>query len=81
LSAAVVLAEWARNAWESVRVSLAEFNGQPVVDLRIWFDDGGGATKPGRQGLTLGARHLPRLADALAKAVGEAQARGLLNDG
>jgi hypothetical protein len=73
----VIIAEWPRNARETLRLSLAEFKGAPVVDLRVWYDDGAGRMQPGRQGVTLSVKQLPRLAEAMARALGEAEARGL----
>jgi hypothetical protein len=72
------VAEWPRNSREIVRVSLTTYNGHPVVDIRTWYRDRAGDTKPGRAGLTLGMKHLPDLADALARALAEATARGLV---
>ena len=78
MTAAVVVAEWPRNGRESIRVSISSFNGNPVIDCRTWYADGLGAMKPGRAGLTLGAKHLPQLADAIAKALAQAKADGML---
>jgi hypothetical protein len=33
----LIVAEWARNGRETIRVSLSTFNGQAVVDIRVWF--------------------------------------------
>jgi hypothetical protein len=74
----LTIAEWRRNAREVVRISLSEYQGAPTIDVRVWYDDGAGKTKPGRKGLTLSTKYLPRLADALAKALAEAHARGLV---
>lgn len=74
----VIIDEWRRNGRETLRVSLAEFKGAPMVDLRVWYDDGAGRMQPGRQGVTLSAKQLPRLAEAMARALAEAEARGLL---
>lgn len=74
----IIIAEWPRNAREALRLSLSEFRGAPMVDLRVWFDDGAGRMQPGRSGLTLSTKHLPRLAEAMARALAEAEARGLV---
>jgi hypothetical protein len=71
-----IIDEWPRNARETIRVSLSEFNGTPTVDIRVWFNDGVSGMKPGRSGLTLSTKHLPKLAAALANALGEAQTQG-----
>jgi hypothetical protein len=49
-----------------------------VVDCRCWWSDASGELKPGRGGLTLAVRHLPALANAVAAALAQAQAHGLL---
>ena len=69
MSAPVVVAEWPRNSREVIRVSLSEYEGRRIVDVRVWYADRTGDMKPGRAGLTLGIAHLEKLADALAGAV------------
>lgn len=73
-----VIAEIPKNAREAIRVSLSEFQGQAVLDCRVWFQPVDGEMRPGPKGLTVAIRHLPHLADALAKAVLEAQESKLL---
>ena len=73
-----VISEWPVNGRETMRVRLDQYRGQNIVDLRRWYASGGGELKPGRGGLTIGARHLPDLADALAKALEAAKASGIL---
>ena len=71
-----------KNASEEVRVSLSEFtaNGttHQMVSARVFFDDGAGNLKPGRNGLNLKVDHLPALIAALQEA--EARAAGLIED-
>jgi len=74
----VIVAEWPRNAREAVRISLSKYNGAPMIDMRVWYDDGAGKTRPAKQGLTLSTKYLPRLAGALTKALADAEARGLV---
>lgn len=74
-----IIDEWPRNARETIRVSLSEFNGTPTVDIRVWFNDGASGMKPGKSGITLSTKHLPKLAAALASALGEAQAQDSVN--
>lgn len=71
MSAAVItVAEWAKNERELVRVSLDEFNGRPIVDVRVWYRHSeSGEHRPGRQGITMSARHLPALAAAVNQAL------------
>lgn len=81
MTEAKTIAAWPLNRRETLRVSLSEFNGHPIIDARVWFDDGGGCIKPGRKGLTLGVKHLPKLVDAMTKLLAEAQVRGLVGLG
>lgn len=74
----IIIAEWPLNRRESFRVTLSEYKDQPVIDARVWYADGAGHVKPGKRGCTLGVRQLPKLADAMSKALNEARARGLV---
>ena len=73
-----IISEIPKNAMEAIRVSLSEYQGQAVLDCRVWYRRGDGDMRPGPKGLTVAIRHLPQLADALAKAVLEAQESKLL---
>ncbi len=75
----IIVGEWARNSRETIRVSLDEFRGRQTIDLRSWWRDDGGNLRPGRSGLTLAVRHLPALADALAKALATARDTGIID--
>jgi hypothetical protein len=74
----IIVAEWQRNSREIVRVALDRFNNRETIDIRSWWQDGEGKWRPGRGGLTLAVRHLPALADALADALQQARALGLI---
>ena len=74
-----IAAEWPRNNRETVRVQLSIYGERPVIDCRVWFPDQRGELKPGRSGLTLSVKHLPPLAEGLAKALTEAKSRGLVD--
>lgn len=62
----VIIAEWAENQREKLRVRLDSYQGRAVLDVRNWYVDGG-TMKPGR-GLTVAVRHAQALSEALAKA-------------
>jgi hypothetical protein len=74
----IIVAEWAKSKRESFRLSLGEYHGAHVVDLRVWFTADDGTQRPSTRGLTCGVKNLPALADGFAKAVGKARARGLI---
>ncbi|QRM27372.1 transcriptional coactivator p15/PC4 family protein [Microvirga sp. VF16] len=76
----MTVAEWKRNSRETLRVRLDTYNGQTIVDCRAWWSDANGELRPGKSGLTLSVRHLPALAEALAKALAAAQDAGLVTD-
>lgn len=73
----IVVAEWDRNSREVVRVALDHFNGRHTVNARVWYRDDD-ALKPGKTGITLAVKHLPALADAMAKALTKARELGLI---
>lgn len=77
MTAEIVIAEWAKNQRETLRIRLDSYQGRAIIDCRCWYDDGG-TLKPGRAGLTISTRHLPQLAEALVKAVEIATASGLI---
>jgi hypothetical protein len=76
----LVIAEWDRNSREVVRVALDRYNGWHTVNARVWYRDGD-TLKPSKSGITLALKHLPLLADALARSLDAARELGLLDDG
>lgn len=63
-----------KNSREQVRVSLKEYHGHQLIDLRI-FDSGGFPTK---SGVSLQVSHLPALREAIDIAITKAAELGLL---
>ena len=74
----VIIAEWERNKREVIRVALDQYNGRYTVNVRVWHRDGD-QLKPGRTGLTLALKHLPKLASGLASALSRAKVLGLIS--
>jgi len=63
------------------RVSLAEFNGHPYVDLRIHFRDAeSGEMRPSRKGVTISPAYRPRFRQGLVQLDGALRAHGLIED-
>jgi hypothetical protein len=60
----------------SIRVTLSTYAGRNLADIRTWL---GGRLKPGK-GFAAEARHLPRLAAALNKALATAIELHLIDD-
>lgn len=75
----IIVAEWPKSVRESLRVTLDEFQGRPVVDVRTWWWTEAGELRPGKSGLTVSTRHVRQLADALTEAAKQAEERGLID--
>jgi hypothetical protein len=76
----IVIGEWERNSREVIRVALDLYNGRHAINARVWYR-AGDAVKPIKFGITLAAKHLPALSDAMGKALDAARHVGLLNEG
>jgi hypothetical protein len=77
-SADLIIAEWPLNRREHLRVTLQRYRGVELIAVRKWFFGDDDTLRPGNGGITLNVKHLPQLTDALAKALAEARARGLV---
>jgi hypothetical protein len=75
----LAVAEWNRNAREVIRVALDRYEGRHTIKVRVWYRNGD-EIKPGKSGLALGVKHLPALAEAVAKALVQARELGLIED-
>lgn len=56
------------------------YNGKHTINVRVWYRDDD-EVKPSKSGITLAVKHLPALADAVAKALDRARELGLVDDG
>ena len=79
--APIIIASWPKNGRETLQVRLDSFKGQAIVDCRAWYAGADGTLKPGRNGLTIGVRHLAAFADGIGKALATATASGLFGNG
>ena len=77
----LIVAEWQKNARESIRISLSEYQGRAIVDCRQWYLGKDGELKPSPKGLTLALAHLPALASGIADALALACRHGLVEGG
>jgi Transcriptional Coactivator p15 (PC4) len=78
---ALMVAEWAVNQREIVRVSIEQYKDTWLVNCRKWFESENGELRPSRRGIALSVRNLPRLAAAFANAVSIGRERGLIGGG
>lgn len=65
---AEIIYEWEKNKREKVRVSLSEYKGKKLLDIRVWYLDENNQYSPGKKGISLGLEQLPFLEEAIAKA-------------
>lgn len=61
-----------KNAREEIRITLDDFKGHQLVNLRVWFDGGNGEYRPGKQGVAFRLDLLPEVLEALGALKGGA---------
>lgn len=54
-----------KNGREEIRITREDFNNHDLVQIRVWYDDGSGTYKPGKQGVAFRADLLPEVLAAL----------------
>jgi len=69
-----------RNHTEHVRVELSEYQGRPLINVRLWQTGSDGIDRPTVKGIAMAIRKLPELARALASAELKARELGLIGD-
>jgi hypothetical protein len=69
-----------RRRIESVHVSLSEYEGHCLIDVRVYCTGTDGIDRPTPKGVAMSIRKLPELARTLVKAEAKARALGLLDD-
>lgn len=63
-----IVHQFVKNATEEVRVSLTEFKGHKLIDVRIYFEpEDGGERRPTKKGITVDVSLYPELKRALLK--------------
>jgi hypothetical protein len=73
-----LVAQFEKNSKEEVRVSIDDFRGRKIINIRVYYRSDRGQWLPGKQGLALAVDRYRDLADAVLR-LGEAlQAQGLL---
>lgn len=72
-----VIADLEKNATERVRVTLTEYNGRNLCDIRVYTEyKSSGEVGPTKKGVSLRVEMLPALIAALTEAHGKAVASG-----
>lgn len=73
-----LVAQFEKNAKEEVRVSIDDFRGRKIINMRVYYRSDTGQWMPGKQGLALAVDRYRDLADAVLKLGEGLQAQGLL---
>lgn len=76
---AEVVAEFAKNTQEQVRLSISRYRGRDYADIRVWVENDAGERIPTKKGLTLDPEVWPQLMAGLRKLEGELVSRGLID--
>jgi len=69
-----------RRRLESVHVTLSEYEGHCLINLRVYCTGADGIDRPTPKGLAMAVRKLPELARTLAKAEAKARELGLIDE-
>ena len=69
-----------KNGREQLRITLEEFRGRQIINLRVWYETEDGEHRPGKQGVALRIELLPHLRSAWETAELEARSLGLLKE-
>ena len=75
-----LIASFAKNAMEEVQVSLTEYLGRDLVDIRTYYTDDEGEKKPTRKGISLSVDLFPALKDAVLKVEEVLQREGMIEE-
>ena len=62
-----LIAQFEKNATEVVRVSLTEFRGRKLIDLRVYYTDDDGEYRPTRKGIAISVDGYPEFRNAIAR--------------
>ncbi len=73
-----LVAQFEKNAKEEVRVSIDEFRGRKIINMRVYYRSDSGKWLPGKQGLALAVDRYRDLADAVLRLGERLQSQGLL---
>jgi hypothetical protein len=72
-----VISEFSKNTQETIRVSITEFKGYELIDVRAYYrDNETGELKPTRKGITLSVELYDKLKEAILKLEGSISKEG-----
>ncbi|MBF0494516.1 MAG: transcriptional coactivator p15/PC4 family protein [Candidatus Omnitrophica bacterium] len=62
------VASFEKNKYQDIRVRLSEYQGNDVIDIRVWTQPPQGTEKvPTGKGININVKLFPKLKDAIAK--------------
>ena len=73
-----VIARFEKNSREEIWVTVDDFRGRKIINIRVHYRGEGGEWLPGRQGLAVGVDRYRDLAEAVLKLGERLQAEGLI---
>lgn len=62
-----LIAQFEKNATEVVRVSITEFRGRKLIDLRVYYADDEGEYRPTRKGIAISVDGYAEFRNAIAR--------------
>ena len=72
-----VIASFEKNSFEEVRISLTEFKGKELIDLRVYYrPDDGEEMRPTKKGITISPEKFPELKKAILELEKALQKKG-----
>jgi Transcriptional Coactivator p15 (PC4) len=82
LTEPIEIAKFWKNRWrrDSVHVSLSEYEGHCLINVRVYCTGTDGIDRPTPKGVAIGIHKLPELVRALVKAEAKARELALLDD-
>lgn len=54
-----------KNAREQIRIERQDYRGHDILNVRVFYDDGTGEYRPGKQGLAVRVELVPGLIEAI----------------
>lgn len=72
-----VIASFEKNSFEEVRISLTEFKGKDLIDLRVYYrPEDGEEMRPTKKGVTISPEKFPELKKAILELEKALQKKG-----
>ena len=56
-----------KNKTEVIRISLKEYQGHKLIDLRVWYEDENGEYKPTKKGITFNRNYALNVSNAITE--------------